>query len=188
MATQVQRQVSTDGGWTASIQRHARFSLALPRGPLGASELFTATALAAREKAVERLLDTEERYLRADAKRLYYLSMEFLAGRSLENNLQNLGALEAAREALAGVGGDLETVLRFDWVRRSLVDGGDPYFHLADFPAYRAAQARAGREYGHPAGWWRKAILNVARTGKFSSDRTIREYANEIWNLRSASE
>src|SRR5204862_1572309 len=39
---------------------------------------------------------------------------------------------------------------RFDWVRRNLVDGGDPYFHLADFAAYRAAQAQAGREYREP--------------------------------------
>ena len=104
-------QAAAKGDWTASIQHHARVSLGLPKGPLSAPELFAATALAAREKAVERLLDTEERYARADAKRLYYLSMEFLAGRSLENNLQNLGALAAAREALRGVGGDLETVL-----------------------------------------------------------------------------
>src|SRR5437763_13952097 len=95
-------QVSVEGEWAASIQHHARVSLGLPRGPLAAAELFAATALAARDKAVEQLLDTEERYQRADAKRLYYLSMEFLAGRSLENNLQNLGALTAAREALAG--------------------------------------------------------------------------------------
>jgi starch phosphorylase len=74
---------------------------------------------------------------------------------------------------------------RFDWVRRNLVDHGDPYFHLADFAAYREAQVLAGREYREPGEWWRKAIRNVSRTGKFSSDRTIREYAEEIWDLRS---
>ncbi len=77
---------------------------------------------------------------------------------------------------------------RFDWVRRNLVDHGDPYFHLADFAAYREAQELAGRQYREPGEWWRKAILNVSRTGKFSSDRTIREYADEIWDLRSVPE
>jgi len=74
---------------------------------------------------------------------------------------------------------------RFSWIRRSLVEGGDPYFHLADFAAYREAQTRASGVYCKPAEWWRKAILNVARSGKFSSDRTIREYANDTWGLRS---
>jgi starch phosphorylase len=110
--TGVQPVGSTNGTWTASIEHHARVSLALPKGALTPPQLFNATALAVREAAVGHLLDTEERYLRADAKRLYYLSMEFLAGRSLENNLQNLGALNAARLALAGVGGDLEEVLQ----------------------------------------------------------------------------
>jgi len=110
-ATTVQQRASVQGDWAPTVLRHARVSLALPPGPLAASELLAATALAVRERAVERLLDTEERYVKADAKRLYYLSLEFLVGRSLENNLQNLGALEAAREALGEIGGDLETVL-----------------------------------------------------------------------------
>ncbi len=113
MATTAVRPAgSTNGTWTASIEHHARVSLGLPKGALTPPQLFNATALAVREEAVGHLLDTEERYLKADAKRLYYLSMEFLAGRSLENNLQNLGALNAARQALIGVGGDLETVLK----------------------------------------------------------------------------
>jgi glycogen phosphorylase len=71
----------------------------------------------------------------------------------------------------------------FSWIFASLVDHGDHYFHLADFPSYREAQARAGREYQDQALWTSKAILNVARMGKFSSDRTIKEYAREIWGL-----
>jgi starch phosphorylase len=47
------------------------------------------------------------------------------------------------------------------------------------------AQEKAGAEFKKPAVWARKAILNVARIGKFSSDRTIREYAREIWNIES---
>jgi len=110
-ATKTEQKVAACGDWTASIRRHARLSLALPSGLLTAPELFTATALAACEPVIEGMLDTEERYTRADAKRVYYLSMEFLVGRSLENNLQNLGALGAVRQALAEVGGDLEAVL-----------------------------------------------------------------------------
>jgi starch phosphorylase len=71
----------------------------------------------------------------------------------------------------------------FSWIFTSLVDHGDHYFHLADFPSYREAQTRAGREYQDQTLWASKAILNVARMGKFSSDRTIKEYAREIWGL-----
>jgi glycogen phosphorylase len=70
----------------------------------------------------------------------------------------------------------------FQWLFDSLT-GDDHYFHLADFPSYLDAQARVDREYiDHPL-WTRKAILNVARIGKFSSDRTIEEYATGIWGL-----
>lgn len=71
----------------------------------------------------------------------------------------------------------------FSWVRKLLVDDGDRYFLIADFDAYAEAQERAGREYADPSTWWPKAIRNVARMGPFSSDRTIRQYAKEIWGL-----
>jgi starch phosphorylase len=63
----------------------------------------------------------------------------------------------------------------------TLLTEGDYYMHLADLSAYMAAQARLGALYGDADGWTRKAIVNVARSGKFSSDRTIAEYAAEIW-------
>jgi starch phosphorylase len=66
----------------------------------------------------------------------------------------------------------------------SILHQGDYYFHLADFQSYLEAQEIASREYSDPSVWARKAILNVARTGKFSSDRTISEYARDIWDLR----
>lgn len=72
----------------------------------------------------------------------------------------------------------------FRWIYESLLHGGDEYFHLADLPSYIKAQREAGQEYQNPAVWARKAILNVARTGKFSSDRTITEYARDIWGIR----
>ena len=54
---------------------------------------------------------------------------------------------------------------------------------LADFRAYSDCQARAEAAFRDRAGWARRAILNTARMGKFSSDRTIREYARDIWSL-----
>jgi starch phosphorylase len=71
----------------------------------------------------------------------------------------------------------------FDWIFNALIHRGDYYFHLADFDAYIEAQARAAGDFSQPSLWSRKAILNVARMGKFSSDRTIREYAREIWGM-----
>jgi glycogen phosphorylase len=73
----------------------------------------------------------------------------------------------------------------FSWIYQTILDHGDEYFHLADLPSYIEAQEKAGAEFKNPAVWARKAILNVARIGKFSSDRTIREYAREIWNIES---
>jgi starch phosphorylase len=73
----------------------------------------------------------------------------------------------------------------FAWVRHALVDGNDPYFHLADFGDYRAAHERAALEFRRPEGWARKAIRTVARMGRFSSDRTVGEYAREIWGVKA---
>jgi starch phosphorylase len=68
-----------------------------------------------------------------------------------------------------------------------LVDGilnhGDRYFHLADLEPFIAAQERAAADFTQRSEWARRAILNVARMGKFSSDRTIREYARDIWSV-----
>jgi starch phosphorylase len=60
----------------------------------------------------------------------------------------------------------------------------DHYMHLADITAYLEADGRLTRLYETPGAWTQKAILNVAASGKFSSDRTIAEYAAEIWNVK----
>lgn len=56
--------------------------------------------------------------------------------------------------------------------------------HIADLSSYLEADNRLVDLYANREGWARKAILNVASSGGFSSDRTIREYASEIWNLK----
>jgi len=56
--------------------------------------------------------------------------------------------------------------------------------HLADLMSYLEADRRLCELYSDPKGWARKAILNVAGSGKFSSDRTIADYAAEIWNVK----
>jgi starch phosphorylase len=64
-----------------------------------------------------------------------------------------------------------------------LLDPGDPYLLLKDLKAYLACQQLVDRAYRDQADWHRRALLNVARMGKFSSDRAIREYAREIWGI-----
>jgi len=63
----------------------------------------------------------------------------------------------------------------------TLLTHGDHYMHLADLTSYCQAQDKLGDLYANPDEWALKAILNVASSGKFSSDRTIHEYATEIW-------
>jgi starch phosphorylase len=57
--------------------------------------------------------------------------------------------------------------------------------HLADLKSYLEADRKLVELYAQPEEWRRKAILNVAGSGKFSSDRTIAEYASEIWDVKS---
>ena len=72
----------------------------------------------------------------------------------------------------------------FSWLFDSLTTQ-DPYFHLADFAAYIHTQSQVGQVFKDKQQWAEKAILNVARIGKFSSDRTIQQYADEIWEIKS---
>jgi glycogen phosphorylase len=72
----------------------------------------------------------------------------------------------------------------FDPIRHILVDGGDRYLHLADLDSYSRAQDSAAELYRDDRREWnRRAVLNIAASGKFSSDRTIAEYAKEIWHV-----
>ena len=92
----------------AAIRHHVRYSLGKEWQHLSGPELFRAVAFAVRDQLVDRMLATEERYRQAQAKRLYYLSIEFLMGRSLSNNLYNLGLFDAVSGGVARPRGGLE--------------------------------------------------------------------------------
>jgi len=72
----------------------------------------------------------------------------------------------------------------FSPLKDVLLTHGDHYMHLADLQSYLEADKRLLELYAAPDEWARKAILNVAGSGKFSADRTIAEYAAEIWNVK----
>ncbi len=65
-----------------------------------------------------------------------------------------------------------------------LIPHGDHYMHLADLSSYARTQEKVGELYARPEVWAQKAILNVGHSGKFSSDRTIAEYAADIWRVK----
>ena len=73
----------------------------------------------------------------------------------------------------------------FGPIRDMLLAHGDYYMHLADLTPYAQAQATVGSLYQDTDSWARKAITNVGCSGKFSSDRSIAEYASDIWNAKS---
>jgi glycogen phosphorylase len=97
---------------------------------------------------------------------------------------------DSLRKVVDAVGSDLfcsrEPGL-FRWIADGLKNR-DEFFVAADFVSYVETQALISSEYLQPEVWWRKAILNVARMGRFSSDRTVSEYAHEIWRIGPAAE
>jgi glycogen phosphorylase len=72
----------------------------------------------------------------------------------------------------------------FTPLRDTLLTHGDYYMHLADLASYLEADSKLRALYADPDVWARKAILNIASSGKFSSDRTIAEYAADIWHVK----
>jgi starch phosphorylase len=99
-----------DAAFQDALRYHARYSLGRENAELTPAELYRAASLAVRDWAVEGMLRSERRYREARAKRAYYISMEFLTGRLLSNNLINLGLYERCRDALGGAGGGLEAL------------------------------------------------------------------------------
>src|SRR5512135_2798689 len=93
------------GNDPASLKRSLsnRLIYSLGKDPITAThrDWFHTTAYAVRERLIERWMETMRSYYRSDAKRVYYLSMEFLTGRLLLNSLSNMGCYDECREALA---------------------------------------------------------------------------------------
>src|SRR6202022_293520 len=83
-----------------SFTNNLLYSLAKDQYSATARDRFMSLALTARDRLIERWISTQQRYYRRDAKRVYYLSAEFLMGRALSNNLINLGMYDVARDAM----------------------------------------------------------------------------------------
>jgi glycogen phosphorylase len=94
-----------------AIARHIRYTLVRRESNLAPSELLIPVSLAVRDQLVDRMLQTEQRYRSVDAKRLYYLSMEFLMGRILGDTLCNMRLTELMRTVLLDIGVSLDQVL-----------------------------------------------------------------------------
>ncbi len=94
-----------------AILRHVRYTLVRPTSELKPADYLKPVSLAIRDRLVDRMLETESRYRHKDSKKLYYLSMEFLMGRSLGDNLSNLRVEDMCREVLASFGISLDEVL-----------------------------------------------------------------------------
>lgn len=75
----------------------------------------------------------------------------------------------------------------FHPILRQVLDHGDEFMVLADYAAYLQCQESVSEAFRDPAGWTLKSILNAANMGKFSSDRTIRQYTEEVWKVKPVS-
>src|SRR5712691_2519530 len=200
--------VHFSGDANASYERHVMFDHVVEPQAASLRERFEAVARSLRDLLVPRWLKTGATYDQANPKYVYYLSMEFLIGRSLTNNLTNLLVEPIAHEVLQHEGLDLvelaeqepETRRALDMIAANafspaepgifapivdvLLTHGDYYMHLADLSAYVQTQAQVSALYMQPEAWARKAILNVGHAGTFSSDRTIADYAADIWQVK----
>jgi glycogen phosphorylase len=91
--------------------RHLEFTLGeLPRHVDSEWEPYLSVALAVRDRLMERWIRTQDAYYENDAKRVYYLSLEFLMGRTLGNRLINLDLVDPCRQALEDLGYDFEKI------------------------------------------------------------------------------
>jgi len=106
-----------------SVRYHVKYSVGKVWEQASRGDLYNAVALTIRERLIDGMLATEKRYNAADAKRLYYLSMEFLMGRSLGNNIYNLEVYDLASNALKRMGVDLEEVRETE-IDAALGNGG----------------------------------------------------------------
>ena len=170
-AADVSQQIST-AGYEASGTSNMKFMM---NGALTVGTLDGATVEMAQEAGAENLF-------------LFGLTAEQVAGSrgwySPQWHYDNEPETRAALELIFSGYFNRNEPGAFDPLRETLLTNGDHYMHLADLTSYLDADRRLAELYGNAGGWAQKAILNVASSGKFSSDRTISEYASGIWNVQ----
>ena len=89
----------------------------------------------------------------------------------------------ALRAVLDQIARGFDDGVCYDQITNRLLFGGDEYMLLADFESYRKAQERAGQTYLDRTLWNKMALTNIARSGIFAADRSIRDYARDIWHV-----
>lgn len=98
-----------------SFINHIRYTLAKDKYTATKHDYYEALVHTIRDRLIDQWIETQRRYYDQDAKRVYYLSLEFLIGRLLETNLINLGLLDPCRQALAKHGIDLDELFEVEW-------------------------------------------------------------------------
>ncbi len=107
----------------------------------------------------------------AEKKRMGYQAYEYY-----NNN-------PALKEVIDRIARGFDDGVAYDSLTNRLLFGGDEYMLLADFESYRQAQERAGLTYNDRTLWNQMALTNIARSGIFAADRSIRDYAKDIWHV-----
>jgi len=170
-ASDVSNQIST-AGYEASGTSNMKFMM---NGALTVGTRDGATIEMAKEAGEENFF-------------LFGLTAEQVAGsRGFYNPHWHYGNEPETRAALDLIFSDYFSRYEpgvFAPLRDTLLTHGDHYMHLADLKPYLEADQRLRDLYADPDAWAGKAILNVGSSGKFSSDRTIAEYANDIWEVK----
>lgn len=115
MATSEKQDKPTVSDLQRSFLRHLQYTQVKDKYTATKADLYLALAYAVRDVLVDRWLDTQQSYYNNDAKRVYYISMEFLMGRALGNSLINLGLMEEWQTALKEMGINVEELLEQEW-------------------------------------------------------------------------
>ena len=172
-AADLSQQIST-AGFEASGTGNMKLALngALTMGTLDGANIEIRDAVGEENLYIFGLTAEEVTRARAD-----YDPARFLA----DGNALSRALAWVADDRVAG-----ETRGAFGPLLHHLIDERDPYCVLADFEAYRQAQRRAAGDFRDADTWARRSGLNTARMGRFSSDRSIREYASRIWRIEAA--
>jgi len=172
-ACELSEQISTAGTEASGTgNMKAALNGALTIGTLDGATIEIRDAVGAENMFIFGLTASEAAALRAN-------------GYSPQQAIDRSSELYAAIEALRT--GALNR--RYPGLFQPIVDalvGNDRYLHCADFDAYTDGQRRAADVYRDQAEWTRRSVLNTARMGRFSSDRTTRGYADEIWGVAAA--